>query len=109
MKFLRGAKMQTAKTEYHKGNKCLEARENDLVELVLFATECTEDEWEVTDLVEAWMLEGEGSEWLCPPPPRSAPSPDSAQSLPAVSPPRQSRPAPAQRPEPAIQLQTEAA
>jgi hypothetical protein len=100
--------MQTTESENRGGNECLEARENDLVELILFATECTEDEWELADLVEAWVLEGEGSERLCPPLPRSTPSPHSAPS-----PAGQSRPTPVryetQRSEPEIQLQTEAA
>ena len=110
--------MQTTETEHREGNECLEARENDLVELILCATECTEDEWELADLVEAWVLEGEGSERLRPPLSRSTASPHYALSPPALSPPGQSppgqsRPAPIRHetrpPEPETQLQTEAA
>ena len=32
-----------------------QASANDLVELVLFAADCSEDEWEVADIVDDWM------------------------------------------------------
>ncbi len=54
--------MQTIKAEQGLGINRAEAREHQLVELVLQATEWTEDEWELADLVEDWMQTGQLAE-----------------------------------------------
>ena len=59
--------MQTNETDPREGDEYVGSRENELVAMVLSATEHTEDEWELADLMEAWITEGEGPEHLCPP------------------------------------------
>ena len=71
--------MQTGKAEQGLGTNCAETPEHQLVELVLRATEWTEDEWELADLVEDWMQTGQLVENPAPletsPEPVAAPTP----------------------------------
>ena len=54
--------MQTIKAEQGLEINRAETPEHQLVELVLQATQWTEDEWELADLVEDWMQTGQLAE-----------------------------------------------
>jgi len=97
------AKVQTNETDHREGDEHVESRENELVAMVLSATEHTEDEWELADLMEAWITEDEDPERLCPTMLCSVPS--------THRPPSRREPAlqESRRLEPEIRVRTEAA